>query len=228
MDRQEWLREQRRESERRYDDVLAATYDEDDAPTSPTHRRFVTELIERCPSNGSILDVPCGTGKYFAMVLESGRQLTGCDQSAGMLAQAAVKHPDVPTHKIGLQELGYLAEFDGVLCVDAMENVFPEEWPIVLTNLRRALRPAGHLYLTVEMTDPDWLLEAFAIATARGLPVVPNEDTSRSMEAYHHYPPLDEVRDWLDSAGFDVVKESHSDGDHPSYSYQHFLTRSRI
>jgi hypothetical protein len=31
------------------------------------------------------------------------------------------------------------------MCVDAMENVFPEDWPQVLANLRRALRPGGHL-----------------------------------------------------------------------------------
>jgi hypothetical protein len=34
------------------------------------------------------------------------------------------------------------------------------------------------------------------------------------------------VRSWLDAAGFDVIEDAHSDGDHPSYSYQHFLTRN--
>jgi hypothetical protein len=104
--------------------------------------------------------------------------------------------------------------------------VFPEDWPTVLANLRRALRPGGCLYLTVEMTPDDWLAKSFAIATERGLPVVPNEDTNRSGEAYHYYPPLTQVRDWLDAAGLDVLEDAHSDGDHPSYSYQHFLTRN--
>lgn len=226
MDRKAWLQEVRREAEERFDTVHAPTYDENDPPATPAHRRFVTELISRCPPDGTILDSPCGTGKYFAMVLDAGRRVVGCDQSAGMLAQAAAKFPMVDTHKIGLQELAYDSEFDAAMCVDAMENVCPEDWPTVLANLRRALRPGGYLYLTVEMTGADWLIESFAIATERGLPVVPNEDTNRSGEAYHYYPPVIQVRSWLDAAGLDVLEDAHSDGDHPSYSYQHFLTRN--
>ena len=45
--------------------------------------------------------------------------------------------------------------FDAVMTVDAMENVFPEHWQGVLANLRRALRPGGHLYLTVEEIDEE-------------------------------------------------------------------------
>lgn len=226
MDRTEWLQERRRMSEHRYDTVYSPTYDRDDSPMSPTHRRFVADLVASCPPGGSILDAPCGTGKYFAMILDGGRQVIGCDQSAGMLAQAAAKHPDVETHKIGLQELAYESAFDAAICVDAMEDVFPEDWPGVLSNLRRALRPGGQLYLTVEMTDEDWLIKAFAAATARGLPVVANEDTTRS-EGYHYYPPLTQVGEWLHAAGFDAVEQAHSDGAHPSYSYEHFLARTR-
>jgi ubiquinone/menaquinone biosynthesis C-methylase UbiE len=226
VNRQEWLQDVRREAEQRFDTVFAPTYDEQDPPIDATHRRFVAELISGCRSDGTILDAACGTGKYFAMVRDGGRRVVGCDQSAGMLAQAAAKFPDVETNKVGLQELAYNGEFDAAMCVDAMENVFPEDWPAVLANLRRALRPGGCLYFTVEMTDPDWLIESFAIATERRLPVVPNEDTNRGGEAYHHYPPLDQVRGWLDAAGLDVIEEMHSDGDHPSYSYQHFLTRN--
>ncbi len=227
MNRKAWLQEVRREAEQRFDAVHAPTYDELDSPITAAHRRIVNELISLCPSGGIVLDAACGTGKYFAMVLDAGRRVVGCDQSAGMLAQAAAKFPGVDTHKIGLQELVYDAEFDAAMCVDAMENVFPEDWPTVLANLRRAIRPGGYLYLTVEMTDADWLIESFATATERGLPVVPNEDTNRSGEAYHYYPPLTQVREWLDAAGLDLLKEVHSDGDHPSYSYEHFLTRNR-
>jgi hypothetical protein len=30
-----------------------------------------------------------------------------------------------------------------------MENVPPEQWPLVLANLHRAVRPGGVMYLTV-------------------------------------------------------------------------------
>ena len=82
----------------------------------------------------------CGTGKYFAMVLDAGRRVVGTDQSTGMLARARARFPAVPLERVGLQELDFEAEFDAVMCIDAMENVPPEDWPTVVGNLRRALR----------------------------------------------------------------------------------------
>jgi cyclopropane fatty-acyl-phospholipid synthase-like methyltransferase len=143
-----------------------------------------------------------------------------------MLAQAGAKHPGIETRRVGLQDLDFEAAFDAAICIDAMEDVPPEEWPLVLANLRRAVRPGGRIYLTVEMTDEDWLVRAYDAAKERGLPVVPREDITRG-DAYHHYPALPQVREWLTGAGLDVLDEAHSEGDHPSYSYQHFLTARR-
>ena len=76
-----------------------------------------------------MLDAACGTGKYFGMVLEAGRRVVGNDQSAGMLARARARFPAVPLERVGLQELAFNGEFDAVMCIDAMENVPPEDWP---------------------------------------------------------------------------------------------------
>jgi ubiquinone/menaquinone biosynthesis C-methylase UbiE len=169
-----------------------------------------------------VLDASCGTGKHFAQIEERGRKVVGCDQSAGMLSQAAKKFPHVELRKLSLQDLDFRAAFDAAMCVDAMEGVSPEDWPLVLANFHRALRPGGRLYLTVEMTDPDWLRKTFADAADRGLPVVPGEDVSRGGGEYHYYPELHQVREWLSASGFTMIEEAHSDGAHPSYSYQHF------
>jgi trans-aconitate methyltransferase len=69
-----------------------------------------------------VLDAACGTGKYFPMVLVSGRRLLGVDNAGAYLAKAAAKFPQVATDKHDLQDLPYQGEFDGVLCVDAMET----------------------------------------------------------------------------------------------------------
>jgi SAM-dependent methyltransferase len=214
MDRREWLAELRRAAERRYDEQHAPIYDEREwAVISPTHRRFVAALVERCPPAGRILDAACGTGKYFGMVLEAGRQVVGTDQSAGMLARARAKYPQVPTEKVGLQELAFDAEFDAAMCVDAMEQVFPEDWPLVLGNLRRAVRGGGHLYLTVELADEDHQRAAFAEASGRGLPVVPGEDVGPA-GGYHYYPPLEQVTAWVADAGLRVIEQDQGDDYH--------------
>jgi hypothetical protein len=66
---------------------------------------------------------------YFPMVLASDFGLLGVDQAGALLANATAKFPPVPTDKHDLQELPYRGEFDGVLCVDTMEFVPPEDWP---------------------------------------------------------------------------------------------------
>jgi ubiquinone/menaquinone biosynthesis C-methylase UbiE len=224
MDRQTWLRERRQTAEERHDTIHAFTYDEHFGEIGPTHRRFVTDLVEGCPPGGTVLDAACGTGKYFAMVLDAGRRVVGTDQSTGMLARARGRFPAVPLERVGLQELAFDGEFDAVMCIDAMENIPPEDWPRVLAGLRRALRPDGRLYLTVEEPDPADLERVQAEAVASGLPVVPGEMAEEGA-GYHYYPSRQQVAGWLEEAGLVVEAEAGSDeGD--GYGYLHLLTRA--
>ena len=220
MERRAWLDERRALAETQFDTLYSPTYDRDDIPITDTHREFVTRVIDSCPVGGTILDAPCGTGRYFGMILAAGRQVFGIDQSAGMLAQARAKHPEVTLEKVGLQELAFDAEFDAAICVDSMENVFPEDWPVVLGNLHRAVRSGGLVYLTVEQIDATEIARVFDEATADGLPVVLGEHTRRG-GGYHFYPSEDQVAGWLAAEGLEVVAEGRSRGD--NYGYHHLL-----
>jgi ubiquinone/menaquinone biosynthesis C-methylase UbiE len=221
VDRAAWLRERRQTTEERHDAIHAFTYDDEYGEIGETHRRFVAGLVERCPPGGTVLDAACGTGKYFVMVLDAGRRVVGTDQSTGMLARARARFPAVPLERVGLQELDFTGEFDAVMCVDAMENIPPEDWPKVVGNLARALRPGGQLYLTVEEVDDQELERALADATAQGLPAVRGELTERGA-GYHYYPSRERVAGWLREAGLAVVAEDDNAGD--GYSYWHLLT----
>jgi ubiquinone/menaquinone biosynthesis C-methylase UbiE len=223
MDRQAWLRERRQTAEKRHDTIHAFTYDDQYGEIGETHRRFVADLLESCPPGGTVLDAACGTGKYFGMVLEAGRRVVGTDQSTGMLARARARWPAVPLERVGLQELAFEGEFDAVMCIDAMENIPPEDWPRVVANLRRALRPGGRLYLTVEQPDQAELERVQAAAVAQGLPVVPGEMTEEGA-GYHYYPSRDQVAGWLAEAGLAVVAEDVSD-EGGGYRYLHLLVR---
>jgi hypothetical protein len=59
-----------------------------------------------------------------------------------------------------------------VLCVDAMDFVPPEDWPVVLERFRRALRSGGWLYLTVEPAPGDRVRAGNQAARRLGLLVV--------------------------------------------------------
>lgn len=181
-------------------------------------------LLQTCPPGGTVLDAPCGTGRYFAMVQAAGRRVVGADQSAGMLAQARSKGIAVALHRIGLQELRFDAQFDGVMTVDAMENVSPEDWPGVLANLHRAVSRGGHLYFTVEEVDARHIEEALAEATARGLPVVRGEIVTGDTAGYHYYPGRERVARWLADEGLEVVEDGYNSGN--GYGYHHLLVRA--
>ena len=128
------------------------------------------------------------------------------------------KHPDARLEQVGLQELTFEGEFDAVMCIDAMEHAPPEEWPLVLANLHRAVRPGGLLYLTVEETD-----EAEHAACSRGLPAVRGEYVGPDTGGYHHYPDRGQVRAWFDAEGLEIEDEADEGLD--GYGYFHLLVR---
>jgi ubiquinone/menaquinone biosynthesis C-methylase UbiE len=222
MDRERWLTERRAAVERAYT-AEGPTYDDGYDPATPTHRRFVSRLIESVPPGGSVLDAACGTAPYAAMVLDAGIGYVGADQSAGMLERARAKWPDVRFEQVGLQELDFEATFDAVMCTDAMENVSPEDWPAVLSAFVRALRPDGHLYLSVEEIGRSELEEAFARARTEGSPAVFGELVEGDTAGYHFYPDRAQVDRWLASVGLSLVAEADEwlDG----YGYHHVLMR---
>jgi len=223
LDRSAWLAERRAAVETQYD-AEAGDYDDQPYPAT-SHPAFVRRLLQTCPAGGTVLDAPCGTGQYFELVRASGRQVVGIDQSAGMLAQARARQLATRVEQVGLQELTFDAEFDGAMTIDAMENVPPEDWPLVLANLHRAIRPGGHLYLTVEVVDDAEIDAAFADATAKDLPVVRGEVIEGDTAGYHYYPGPGQVSPWLDAEGLDVIAEAYDQED--GWGYRHLLLRSR-
>jgi SAM-dependent methyltransferase len=225
-DRGAWLRDLRRVNERQ-EDALADDFDAQYGEIEPTHQTFLERFLSGLPPDGRVLDAACGTGKYFPLVLASGRRLLGVDHAGAYLAKAATKFPQVPTDKHDLQDLPYQGEFDGVLCMDAMEFVPPEDWPVVLDRFHRALRPEGWLYLTVELAPAERVRAANQAARRSGLPVVDGEVVWGEPDGYyHHYPSMRQVRAWLADAGFAIEQEAEAPWHEEGYAYHHVLARA--
>jgi SAM-dependent methyltransferase len=208
-DRQAFVAERRAASTHRFDTLHSPHCDEDWGVISPSHAAFVARLAGLVRQGGAVLDAACGTGKYWPALLAAGLQVTGVDQSAGMLAQARGKHPEVPSRVVALQDLAALPDrFDGLLCVDALECVAPEDWPEVAAGLARVLRPRASAYVTVELP-----------AGPLPPPADPRQLPGEVVEGggYHYYPPRAMVRGWLEAAGFAITEEADAD------SYWHLL-----
>ncbi len=223
MDRATWLAERRAATIAEYD-AEAAEYEAHLYPVT-LQAGFVERVALLCPPGGTVLDAPCGTGRYFAVLASTGRRVVGIDQSAGMLAEAARKGIAASLAVVGLQEMAFAADFDGSVTIDAMENVPPEDWPTVLANLRRAVRPGGPVYLTVEEVVDAIVERAFAELSAAGLPAVRGEVIEGDVAGYHFYPGRERVLGWLAAAGLDVLDEAYEAGPNGEWGYRHFLTR---
>jgi SAM-dependent methyltransferase len=227
MDRSAWLKEQRRLAEEQEDTLYAPIYDEKWGAIDPMHQQFFTRFLERCPPQGLILDAVCGTGKYWPLILASSRTVFGIDQSQGMLARGQEKFPEVAIAKVGLQEMRYREAFDGAVCIDAMEMVFPEDWPLVLGNLYRALKPNGYFYFTVEIAAEQDIEDAFAAGQQLGLPIVYGEwayaggyhGEWAQDGGYHYYPKIEQVKEWVHLTRFRLIDETAGG------EYHHFLVQ---
>ena len=218
MNRSDWLKEKRREAKERYDTLWAPLYGvKFGVYRNITHQQFILKLKSVLPPHCTILDAACGAGRYVPMLLKEGCVVTGIDQSQGMLSRAKEEFPSVQFAQVGLQEMSYHEVFDGAICMDAMEHVCPEDWPLVLSNLYRALKPQGYLYFTVEIADEKEIQEAFTRGQELGLPVIYGELADE--DVYHYYPSIRQVKEWIQQAGLDLIEEGDGDG------YRHFLVR---
>ena len=222
VDRSTWLAERQAAVIATYDDEAAGYADE--YPRT-SHVRFVDRLLETCPPGGLVLDAPCGTGWYFTRIVEAGRRVIGVDQSTGMLREAAARGLADELVHLDLQHLALDAIADASMTVDAMENIPPEDWPLVLANLRRAVKPGGHHYMTIEEVDEAEIDTAIAELSAAGVPAVRGEVIEGDVAGYHFYPARDQVERWLDDAGLRIEDETFDQED--GWGYRHLLLGQR-
>lgn len=238
MQRSEWLKLMRQNAEALYDRFSPRYWITWGVVVEETHRAYLQKFLERVPAGGKLLSAACGAGRFDGMLLAAGHPVVGIDQSAGVLKIAREHFPEADYRKMALHEMNFREEFDGVICMDAMEHVSPEDYPGILRGFREALKPGGILYFTADREeDPDFDLKMYyEQGKASGLPIVFGEvvdvaafeqvmeqaDVSDELidrAVYHYYPPLVKVREWIDQAGLIVEEEGAGSGFH------HFLAR---
>lgn len=247
MERTEWLKDMRAKAEALYDHGAPLYWVSYGMDNPKTHQTFLEKFLRRMSPGANLLSAACGAGRFDGYLLEAGHSVLGVDQSAGMLARArehfpASRFPRLRYEKVGLQEIAltsaFQSAFDGIICIDSMEHVCPEDYPGILRGFHVALKPGGLLYITVEtqqtaVEDGEDLVIAYERAKAKGLPVVPGEvvdefDTAYPLAmgdqdvhgdvahnaVYRFYPSLQQVRAWFAQAGLAILEEGHGDEVH--------------
>ena len=123
---------------------LGPTYDRVGAALSfgqdPLWRRF---LVSRLPRGGHVLDVATGTGLVAAELVRRGYDVTGVDQSPGMLAEAHRRFGDaVELVEASAEHLPFAdASFDHLTVTYLLRYV--EDPAATAAELARVVRPGG-------------------------------------------------------------------------------------
>ncbi|HWB68410.1 MAG TPA: class I SAM-dependent methyltransferase, partial [Solirubrobacterales bacterium] len=113
---------------------------------------LLPELERHGLAGRRLLDVGCGTGKSFLPMLARGWEVTACDISAGMLAQAHEKAAGRARLSVAdMRELPRFGEFDLIWCLDDAVNYLlsREELELALSGMAANLAPNGLLMFDV-------------------------------------------------------------------------------
>ena len=126
----------------RYDDDIWRLVPDDPGPPAPHLARFVRELG---PVTAA-LDLGCGDGRLTVEL--QGEDVVAADVSKVALERARRRLPHARTVPLTPDEPLPLADgaFDLVLCAETIEHV--RDVQLLLSEVRRVLRPGGRLALT--------------------------------------------------------------------------------
>jgi ubiquinone/menaquinone biosynthesis C-methylase UbiE len=115
------------------DQLVAASYDQrwrggrGRARDQRKQRAIATALALLGPAK-TILDVPCGTGRFTGFLSAAGLEYSGGDASLAMLTQARTKHESARFAVVDLARLPYPDRaFDVALCIRLMHLVRDRE-----------------------------------------------------------------------------------------------------
>ncbi|MEX3933907.1 class I SAM-dependent methyltransferase [Paraburkholderia phymatum] len=142
-----------------------------------------------------VVDLGAGTGKFTPRLIETGAQVVAVEPVAQMRAQLAAALPQADVREGTAQSLPFGdASVDAVICAQSFHWFATRE---ALAEIRRVLKPGGHLGLVWNVRDArvDWVARLDAIVSAREGDV-PRHHTGRWRNAF----PFD---------GFTQLEERH-------------------
>ncbi len=112
------------------------------------------DIVRHFFRSGATADIGCGSGRDVAWLSANGFPTVGYDPSAGLLAQARARYPDLAFHAAALPTLGGIADasFVNVLCETVIMHLPPADVTLSVRRLVSILEPAGTLYLSWRVT----------------------------------------------------------------------------
>ena len=161
-------------------------------------------LRHRVPTNGRGLDIGCGQGWYLAQMARSGYTMTGCDLTAGQIAQAQQFCTDegisADLHIAGAESLPFAAQsFDFAYAINVFHHITdPEVRLRAFSDVVRVLKPGAPLVL-IEMNT---LNPLFRFYMSYIFPLLRDIDDGTEIWLSPDHPPVVPGAKWSDTVDF--------------------------
>ena len=107
---------------------------------------------------GRVLDLGCNNGALDILIARRGSRVVGVDLNRHALQAGrrllAVEKQEVRENlsfaQAFLQALPFYSKsFDAVIMFDVLEHLYPKDQPTIMEEIKRVLKPSGHLFIAV-------------------------------------------------------------------------------
>ncbi|MEM9357053.1 MAG: class I SAM-dependent methyltransferase [Pseudomonadota bacterium] len=148
------------------------------------------EFLRHVPSDGLILDLGCGPGHTAAEMLRRGYRIEAIDASPEM-ARLAKENHGLDVRISDFAAIDAVEHYNGVWASFSLLHAPREQFPILLGRMARALTSGGALFLGMKL----------------------GSGAERDALGRHYtYYTRDELVEFLDVAGFEVLTETLGEG----------------
>lgn len=113
---------------------------------------YCLELVKNAlkPFEGQkVLDAGCGDGRFCYEMRKENVEMSGVDYSHNAIQFARAFCPAVTFYVEDLKKPNFPHLFDAITMVEVLEHIDPADIPLILKNLRAALKKDGKLIITV-------------------------------------------------------------------------------
>ena len=142
---------------------------------------YLEKFLSKLEPGARLLDYACGGGWAAERMVKAGFVVEAFDGSAGLAVEAS-KRTGLSVRHLRIEDFAEQDRYDGLWCSFCLLHLPRAAMPGNLRRIHAALRPGGLLYLGLKAGEP--------------------EEKRDRLGRFYSYFAEDEIRGWLQDAGF--------------------------
>jgi len=162
-----------------------STHDDKDFYTKE-YRIFKALLTQ-----GSVLEIGCGTGRDALKLIELGYNYLGTDVAKDLLKSAQKRAPDASFQHIDIYSMDYSEKFDGFWCAAVVLHIPKNRLLEALLAMNKQIRLGGIGFISTKQ------------GTSNTLEPLPYDSSSQRLQVHYSKEEFDVA---LSEAGFNIIE----------------------